>query len=116
MIDETKSKVSVNRIFTNLETIIPMATSKPAVPVVYPASDTDQSKEYANLHQKVITALYKKLNIQAITEKLVRHNQIFTVACLKYGIKNGRITTDYIYPTNLILDPNATSVDDSEFI
>lgn len=116
MVDEDRSVVSVNRIFTNLETIIPMATSKPAVPVVYPAQDTEKSKEYASLHQKVITALYKKLDIQSIIEKMVRHNQIFTVSCIKYGIKNNRITTDYIYPTNLILDPNATNIDDSEYI
>ena len=77
MLDDGKSNVAVNRIFTNVETVVPMATSKPAVPVVYPASNTDESKEYANLHQKVITALYKKIGMQDKMEKLVRHNQIF---------------------------------------
>ena len=115
-IDDSVSKTFVNRIFTNLETIIPMATSKPAVPVVYPATDTPQSKEYASLHQKVLSALYKKIWMQEKLEKLVRHNQIFSIACLKYGIKEGKITVDYIYPTNLILDPNANGVDDSEYV
>ncbi len=116
MLDDGKSDAAVNRIFTNTETIVPMSTSKPAVPVVYPASPTDESKKYANEHQKILTALYKKLGMQRKTEILVRHGQIYRVGVVKYGIHDGRITTDFVVPTNLYLDPNASSIEDSSFI
>lgn len=116
MLDDGKSNVAINRIFTNVETIIPMCTSKPAVPVVYPATNTDESKEYATIHQKVLTALYKQQGMQRKTEIIARHNQIYKLGVLKYGIKDGKITTDYVIPTNLILDPNASTIEDSEFI
>lgn len=116
MLDDWKSNVAVNRIFTNTETILPMSTSSPAVPVVYPATLSDESKEYATIHQKVITALYRRMWMQRKLEILVRHNQIYKLGVLKYGIKDGKITTDFVIPTNIILDPNASTIEDSEFI
>ena len=105
-----------NRIFINIETIIPIITSKPAQPVVYPWTWSDESKELAKMHQKVLLNLYKKLKIQKIAEQLVRHNQIYRLWVIKYWLVKWKVATKIVLPTRLWIDPKATCNDDAEYI
>jgi hypothetical protein len=49
-------------------------------------------------------------------EKMYRQHQIYRIGMIKYGISDDLIFTDIILPPRLLLDSEATSMEDSEFI
>ena len=116
-----KSKVIDNRIFTDLETIVPMVTSKPAKPVVFiPIIQWEKNdkaiREQAIKTQKILLGIFREQWLQQQFEKLIRHHQIYKIGIIKYWIKDGKIFAMVVLPTRLLLDSEATSIEDSEFI
>lgn len=118
-----KSKTVDNRIFTNVETIVPIVTSKPAKPVVFIPNTSWKNKakenklrEQAIKNQKILLAIYRDQKLQAKFEKLIRQHQIYKTAWFKYGIKDGKIFANVVLPTRLLLDSEATCVDEMSFI
>jgi len=118
-----RSKVTDNRIFTNLETIVPIVTSSPAKPIVFipwaQGKDKDSKnkvRDQAIQTQKLLLALYEKLKLQRKFEKIVRQHNIYRIGIVKYWIKDDEIFTEVILPSRILIDSEATTMEDSEFI
>ena len=118
-----RSKVTDNRIFTDIETIVPIVTSSPAKPIVFIPSAQGKNKESKEKirtqsiqTQKLLLALYQKLNLQRKFEKIIRQHNIYRIGIMKYWIKDGKIFTEAILPSRLLIDSEATCIEDSEFI
>lgn len=113
----TEFNVNDNRIYIWCKTIIPMVTSKPAEPVVYPWKPWNpKSEELANQHQKLLKAIYESKNLQKIVEKVVLHNLQYKIWVIFYWIRDWDIYTTEIHPKKLIIDMEATSIEDAQFI
>lgn len=119
---EDRSVVFSNRLFVDLETLVPLSTSSPAKPIViipsalsWEKKDKEVRKQAIKI-QKIMLWLYQKLDLQLEFEKLIRQHQIYKIACLKYWIKDWEIFTKTVYPTKLYIDSEATSIDDCDFI
>lgn len=119
---DDKSKVTDNRIFTDLESIVPMVTSRPAKPIVIlPPShlkwnDEKKIREQAIKNQRILTAIYQEQKMQKEYEKLVRQHQIWRLWCIKYWIQDDKIFAVAVLPSRLLIDSEAVSIEDSEFV
>ena len=120
---DDKSKVTDNRIFTDIETIVPIVTSSPAKPVVFIPSKEGKNKtnkekirKQAIQTQKLLLALYKDQDLQRKFEKMIRQSNIYRIWMMKYWIADDKIFAEAILPSRLLLDSEAVSNDDSEFI
>lgn len=120
---DDKSKVTDNRIFTNIETIVPLVTSTPAKPIVFipTAQGKDKTKKEAIRNQaiktqKILLAIYEDQKLQQKYEKMYRQHQIYRIGMIKYWIEDDQIFADVVLPPRLLLDSEATSIEDSEFI
>ncbi len=118
-----KSTVTDNRIFTDMETIIPLVTATPAKPVVTIPSwqwkNKWQKKAIRDQRiktQKILLSVYQKQWIQQEYEKMIRQGNIWRIGMIKYGIKDDEIFAKAVLPSRLLLDSEATSIDDSEFV
>lgn len=109
--------INNNRIYTSVKTIIPMVTSKPAEPVVYAAKPWDEKSENLALqHQKLLKAIYESKNVQKIIESVCLHNLEYKIWFIMYWIREWEIYTDVVHPKKIIIDMEATSIEDAEFI
>jgi len=120
---DDKSKVTDNRIFTNIETIVPLVTATPAKPIVFipSAQGKDKKKKEAIRdqsikNQKVLLAIYDDQKLQQEFEKMYRQHQIYRIWMVKYWILDDQIFAKVVLPPRLLLDSEATTIDDSEFI
>ncbi len=118
---DDKSKVTDNRIFTDMETILPIVTSTPAKPIVFIPSgqwwDTKEKiRDQSIKTQKILLAIYEDQKLQQKFEKMYRQHQIYRIGMIKYGISDDQIFADVILPPRLMLDSEATTIEDSEFI
>jgi len=119
---DDKSKVADNRIFTDIETIVPIVTSRPAKPVVTIIQANTKWEKGKNQRsqsikiQNILTAIYQDQKLQHKYEKLIRQHQIWRIGMLKYGIKDDKIFADVKLPSRLLLDSEATCMEDSEFV
>ena len=120
---EDESKVTDNRIFTNIETVVPLVTSTPAKPIVFiPSSQwKDKTKKekirnQAIKTQKILLAVYEDQKLQHKYEKLIRQHQIYRIWMLKYWISDDKIFAEVVLPSRLLLDSDAVSIEDSEFV
>lgn len=101
--------VSSNLLFEAEETFIPAALAKNPEPVVW-ADNTAEGKEQSNL---VKTMLQYHADVLVLRRKLglmVRHWSLYMLGAIKHGWdeKVSDITSDVIFPQNLVLDPDAT--------
>jgi hypothetical protein len=78
--------VTDNRIFTDIETIVPIVTSSPAKPVVFIPSKEGKNKtnkekirKQAIQTQKLLLALYKDQDLQRKFEKMIRQSNIYRI-------------------------------------
>jgi len=120
---DNKSKTTDNRIFTNIETIVPLVTSTPAKPVVFlPSAQGKDKKKKEKIReqsiktQKILLATYEDQKLQQKYEKLIRQHQIYRIGMVKYWISDDKIFTNIVLPPRLILDSEAVDMNDSEFI
>ncbi len=101
--------VASNLLFEAEETFIPAALAKNPEPVVW-ADNTEEGKAESNL---VKTMLQYHADVLVLRRKLglmVRHWSIYMLGAIKHGWDErvSDITSDVIFPQNLILDPDAT--------
>jgi len=102
-----------NRIFSSLETVLPIVTRANPEPLV----SSDNSEEGEALADKVRKQLayqadYQRLKLKL--KKVVRLWSLYMVGCVKVGwdMIQDDIRTNVIRPQKLILDPNATVDED----
>jgi len=120
---DDKSSTTDNRIFTNIETIVPLVTSTPAKPIVFIPSAQGKNKktkeairDQAIKTQKILLAVYEDQKLQQKYEKMVRQQQIYRIGMIKYGMSDDQIFADVKLPSRLLLDSEAIWMEDSEFI
>ena len=108
---DDKSKVTDNRIFTDIETVVPLVTSTPAKPIVFiPTAQWKDKKKKEAIRdqaiktQKVLLAIYEEQKLQQKYEKMVRQHQIYRIGMIKYWISDDKIFADVILPPRLLLD------------
>jgi hypothetical protein len=110
-----------NRIFTAIETLIPMITSQPAEPIVTEAQDTDESRQLAMDFSNVLLALYEDLHIKAKLGLVARHLMSGKrVGVLKYyfdpdggrlkadGTRMGKLRVDVVRPEKIVFEQEST--------
>lgn len=114
-----------NRIFTAIESLIPMALSRPPQPLVTEAYDTDASRELAHNLQDVLLAKYEDLYLKKKFMMVARH--LLTgqrLAIMKYrwdtavgpigddGERMGDIAVDVLRPKRVVVEDHANDPDD----
>lgn len=118
-----------NRIITAVETLVPLAVSQPAEPIVTEASDSDESRQLASDLGNVLFALYEDLYIKAKLSMIGRH--LLTgkrVAILKYrfdpnlgkvmpdGSRKGAIVVEVVRPEKVVFEQKASDPGDIPLI
>jgi len=118
-----------NRILTAIETLVPMAVSQPAEPIVTEARDSDESRQLAMDLGSVLMSLYKDLFMKNKMKMIVRH--LLTgkrVAVLKYrfdpnqgrrkmdGTRQGKIVVDVVRPEKIVFEIGADDPDNIPLI
>lgn len=106
-----------NRIFTSIETLIPLVMSQVPEPVVTEANDTEASRELARGLQNVHLGLYDELHLKDKFEMVARHLLIgMRLGAMKYrwdgelgrlsedGERPGGIAVDAVRPTRLVIE------------
>lgn len=104
-----KDKISDNRIFLSLETIVPIATASTPAPNVIPPQDTIESIEGAKMWEKVLIDIFNKKRVmQKRIERAVRHLLLSKYAVFKYLYNpiTQDIETRVISPDRIIFDNN----------
>lgn len=95
-----------NRIFEGIETIVPVATSRPHQFVVLPGSESETSVKRAQNLQKVLSRKYETLEIQKKLEETIRHILLYRFGVMKWswGYETDDVDVTVIDP-RLILVP-----------
>ncbi len=119
-----------NRILISIETGIAMINSKPPEPVVTQAFDTEASYELASNLGKVLLTHYRDLFLKQKTAMVLRHLLIgYRLGVMKYswnsslgpkdpktGERMGAIDVSVIRPHKIILDEDASDIEDIPLI
>lgn len=113
-----------NRIFVSIESVIPLALSKPPQPVVTEAYDTDASRELAHNIEKWLLGKYEDLYLKNQLMLIARHLLIgYRLGVMKYrwddsigqlqedGTRFGDIAVDVKRPQRVVLDAGAQDID-----
>jgi len=106
-----------NRIFTAIETLIPLVTSQILEPVVTEANDTDSSRELAGYVKNVLLAQYEDLYIKDKLAMVARHLLMgMRLGVMKYywdgmigrvkddGSRSGGIAVEALRPTRVVIE------------
>lgn len=114
---EHQTEYKNNRIFTAIETLIPLIGAQIPEPVVTEANDTDASRELAQGIKETLLALYDDLNLKRHFEMVARHLYIgMRLGVMKYrwdgdlgrlnenGERPGGLAVETIRPTRIVLD------------
>jgi len=112
---------SDNRIFTSIETILPMALNSPTMPIVTEAIDSDASRELARNLEHTLLSLYESLDIKYSTMLVIRHllgGMRYAVMKYRYddslgyemegGDRQGGFVVETIRPQAIVFDAGAT--------
>jgi len=113
-IHKKKSKVIINRIFTDVETAIPILTSEVPEPTVVGITD-NQIQETI---QKGLQIAYEvKYKLQAKLQMLLRHWFLFRLGVIKYrwDIAKG-FTTENVLTRRIGIDRRATCKENCEYV
>lgn len=112
------------RVFTAIETLIPVVTARPPQPVITEAKDTDASRTLAQNLSNALLAKYENLYLKQKAELIARHLYVgYRKAVAKYhldmtigplvrtenGIERaGDIVVDVLRPTKVVYDAYST--------
>ena len=110
-----------NRIFMSLETIIPIALSRPPEPDVSPAKDEDASRQLADDVKKVLLAKYQEQKLRGKFRMALRHLLLYRLGVLKYRWNKdigdyGDVEVDWVRPQKIIVDKGAICGKEPEFV
>ena len=109
-----QSRAIVNRIFTDVETIIPILTSESPEPTVINTDDNDVRFKVTEALKDAFDVKYK---MQQVLQKDCRNWFIYRIGVLKYrwDKENGFIT-EVVLPTKMGFDDKATKKENCEFM
>ena len=110
-----------NRIFMSLETIIPIALTRPPEPSVSPAKDNDASKQLADDIKNILLAKYEEMGLRGKFRMALRHLLLFRQGILKYRWNedlgdNGDFEVHWVRPQKIVIDKNAVAGEMPGFI
>lgn len=118
-----------NRLFVSVETLVALAVSKPPMPLVQQAFDTDASYELAQNLQKALLCKYEDLYLTQKFQMVARHLLMgYRLGVMKYrwddsigdlqkdGTRFGDIAIDVIRPQRIVLDAGCQYIDDVPLI
>lgn len=118
-----------NRIFTAIETLVSLVTSKPAQPLVIQAYDTEASYELAQQLQKTLLAKYEDLYLKREFQMVARHILAgYRIGVMKYrhddtvgalqedGTRFGDISIKALRPQRIVIDAGAQDINDIPLI
>tara|TARA_Y100000310_G_scaffold303388_1_gene341688 strand:- start:45 stop:1982 length:1938 start_codon:yes stop_codon:yes gene_type:complete len=109
------------RLFMSVETIIPIAISKPPEPLIAPAKDTDASRQLAEDLGNVLLAKSAELKLRGKFRMSLRHLILYRLGCLKYRWdkdigENGDIVVEWVRPQKLLIDKYAVAGKNPGFV
>lgn len=118
LIADYRSKIMDNRIFTAIETQIPIITRKPIKPTVMGSSQEDISKQMAQILQGVLLDLYRTLKMRTKTRTALRHLILYRLGVMKWfwDIEKDDVGTNYVRPQRIKIDPQAMGVADAAYV
>lgn len=133
-LDETglydyQSRYKEGRIFNAIETLIPMALSKPPEPIVTEAEDSDASRELAKSHHDYLLGMYEDGYYKTKLTSVVRHLLIgYRLGVLKVrhdkdvgdlnetGEPGGDIVVDVVRPQRVVIGERTKTIDSVRFV
>lgn len=109
-----RSRITSNRIFTDVETAIPILTSEPPEPTILGQIDTTQR----DMLQKGLKYAYEvKYKLQQKLQQVIRHWFLFRLGVLKYRWdKDKGFITEAVLAKKIGLDKRATSRENCEYV
>ena len=108
-----KAKITDNRIFMSVETILPMVTSRTPEPSIIGGNISNYIREKLI---KVLTVAYEvKQKLQLKLQAVIRHWFLYRIGVWKYRWDEG-FTTETVRPEKIGIDPRATSLGNCEFM
>ncbi|MCR4323941.1 MAG: hypothetical protein NUV37_03170, partial [Nanoarchaeota archaeon] len=109
-----KSRITSNRIFTDIETAIPILTANPPEPTIIGSLD-NAAKEVL---KKALTIAYEvKYRMQQKIQHVIRHWILFRVGILKYRWdKSKGFVTEPVLAKKIGMDKRASNTETCEYI
>ena len=108
-----KSRITTNRIFTDVETAIPILTSEPPEPTV--VGDVDNQLQ-EDLQKGLQIAYEVKYKLQQKLQCLIRHWFLFRIGILKYRWQKDKgFIVENVLPRKIGFDKRATSKENCEY-
>jgi hypothetical protein len=113
-IHKNKAKIVTNRIFTDVETAIPILTSEVPEPTVVGVTNNATQEKIQKGLQIAYEVTYK---LQSILQTLLRHWFLFRLGVIKYrwDIDKG-FTTENVLTRKIGIDSRATTKENCEYI
>lgn len=107
-----------NRIFIDVEASIAYTTARVGQSEVYPAQDTDMSKNLAESVEKATRAHAEMDKINKKARRVARHNFLshLGLAKMRYDEQSGRIVTDVVDPKRVVISKEAMEDGNPRFI
>lgn len=118
-----------NRILIDVESLVPMAVSSPAEPLVTEANDTEASRQLAMDLEGTLFSLYEDLYIKAKLTKVARHLLMGKrIGILKYwfdpnqgrlmpdGNRKGAIVVENVRPEKVVIAEETGAGDNPQFV
>jgi hypothetical protein len=72
-----------NRIFTSIETIVPIITTNPPQFVAEPAQNTEESEMLSNAVEQMLSAQYSIKNVRDKLREAIRYMLLYRLFCIK---------------------------------
>ena len=118
-----------NRILIDIESLVPLAVSSPAEPLVTEANDTEASRQLATDLQGTLASMYDDLYLKAKLTKVARHLLMGKrVGILKYrfdphkgslmpgGERKGVIEVDVVRPEKIVISEDTGAGENPLFV
>ena len=103
-IHPTRAKITVNRIFMSVETILPMLTSRTPEPMIGGEITNDIREKLI----KALTIAYEvKQKVQQELQKIIRHWFLYRIGVWKYRWDEGFVL-ETVLPSKIGIDPRGT--------
>jgi len=113
VIHPKQSKTRMNRIFTDVETLIPILTSEEPEPIAVGTEDN----QVKTITQKAGGNAWDKYKMQRKFQQLARHWVLYRVGVLKYRWEKGKgFITENVFPKKIGFDKRATTIENCEYI
>jgi hypothetical protein len=109
-----RSKAKVNRIFTDVETLIPLVTSEVPEGMVV---GTDDNTLKCNIQESLKIEYESGYKMKQKFQRLMRHWMIYKIGILKYRWDNAKdkFVTENVLPKRMGFDKRATSWENCEY-